>query len=68
MGCQWASGGVGVSGVYWKALRDSRYSGARRGIGASGGIGSHLGDVGDVWELFYGCQGASGGYWGWQGL
>ena len=28
-----------VSGVYWGPGRDCRYSGARRGIGASGGIG-----------------------------
>ena len=34
------SQGVGVSGVYWRAGRDSRYSGARRGIGSSGKFGS----------------------------
>ena len=45
-GCRGAVFGVSVgirgcrlSGVYWKTWRDSRYSGARRGIGASGGIG-----------------------------
>ena len=59
---------VGVSGVYFGASRDSRYSGTRRGIGASGGIGASKG-VGAI----LGCQGESGGvgmsgvYWGLAG-
>ena len=43
LGCQWASEGVGVSGVYWGTGRDSRYSEARRGIG---GIRGHWGLLG----------------------
>ena len=32
--------GIGaILGVYWEAGRDSRYSGARRGIGVSGALG-----------------------------
>ena len=35
-----ASGGVGVSRVYWWAGRECRYSGARRGIdGIRGALG-----------------------------
>ena len=30
----------GVSGVYWEADRECRYSGHRRGIGGIRGIGS----------------------------
>ena len=50
------SGGVGVSGVYWEAGRDSRYSGARRGIG---GIMGHLGFLGGVGAIrgVRGCHG-----------
>ena len=44
-----------MSGVYWGAGRDSRYSGARRGIGASGGIQGSLGCRG-CRGLFWGCQ------------
>ena len=36
-----------MSGVYWGADRDSRYSGARRGIGGIGGS--------------WGCRGLFGG-------
>ena len=40
-GCRW------MSGVYWGAGRDSRYSGTRRGIGACGALGACR-DVGVV--------------------
>ena len=36
-------GHQGVSGVYCEAGRNSRYSGARRGIGASGALGVPMG-------------------------
>ena len=39
-------GHQGVSGVYRGIHRDSQYSGARRGIRASEGIGELLGTVG----------------------
>ena len=42
--------------MYWGTGRDSRYSGTRRGIGASGGIGGSWGCRG----LFGGCQGHQG--------
>ena len=59
-----ASGGIGFLGVYGGyygddrsvlgAGRDSRYSGARRGIG---GIRGHWGPLGDVEGLFWGASG-----------
>ena len=46
------TGGVWVSGVYWGACRDFRYSWTRRGIGGirgiggvSRGVGGHFGGV-----------------------
>ena len=51
-GHQWCRGCQGVLG----ADRDSRYSGARRDIGA---LGAPRG-VGIVRGPFWGCQGASG--------
>ena len=39
LGVSWGIRGVGVLGLYWGADKDSRYSGARRGMGASVGIG-----------------------------
>ena len=51
------------------AGRDCRYSGARRGMGASGDIRGLLGGVGvllGVWR--HQGVGVSGMYWGWQGL
>ena len=60
-----------MSGVFWKAWRDSRYTGARRAFGGTRGL---LGDVGGVLELFgdvrgnQGLYGMSGVYWGWKGL
>ena len=48
-----ASGDVGVSGMYWGAGRECRYSRTRRGIG---GIRGHLGLLGGLW------------HWGHQGV
>ena len=44
--------------MYWRAGRDCRYSGTRRGIGASGGIGAPSGCRGPFWGV--------GVYGGWQ--
>ena len=46
--------------MYWGTDRDSRYSGARRGIGASGGIGRLLGGVGGCVRCVMGHQGCRG--------
>ena len=62
-GCQGGIRGVGVLRVYWGAGRDSRYSEARRGIGASGALGAPRG-VGAI----LGCQGASGSIGGVRGV
>ena len=62
LGCQWASGGVGEAGVYWKAGRDSRYSGARRGMGASVALGAPRGC-----RAIWGFRGHFGGIRGCQG-
>ena len=52
-------GGTGVGGhyqgdrgvgVYWGTGRDCRYSGARRGIGASGVLGTPRGVGGCLWH------------------
>ena len=42
-----------MSGLYWRAGRECRYSGARRGIG---GIRGHWGFLGDVGAVSV-CQG-----------
>ena len=47
------------------AGRDSRYSGARMGIGESGDNGGLLGSVGVVGGHYGGIRGVLGG---WQGL
>ena len=60
---------VGVSGGYWEANRDSRYSEARRGIGASGGIAGILGECRGLFWVSEGIRGVgvSGVYWGLAG-
>ena len=56
MECVWQCQGVyGVLGVYWDASNDSRYSGTRKHIGASGDSKGMQGYRKSVW----GCQGVS---------
>ena len=49
-------GYYGVSGVYWRAGRECRYSGVRRGIG---GIGRHW-ELQEVLGLLGGVMGVGG--------
>ena len=60
--------GVGESGVYWMAGRDSRYSGARRGIGGIRAMGAPRG-VGPFWGVgsHFGVSGGVRVYWGLAG-
>ena len=52
--------GVGVSGVYWGADRECRYSGPQGVLVVSRGIGG--------FKRCWGLLGRSGVYWGWQGV
>ena len=54
--------------LYWRASRDSRYSGVRRGIGDIRGIGRLLGSVGGLVGGVRGVEGVRGIMAGWQGL
>ena len=56
-----------MSGVYLEASRDSRYSGARKGIGTSGGIGELLACVGAVLGVLGGIRRYIGGIGGLAG-
>ena len=53
-------------GVYWGADMDSSYSGARRGIGASVGIGAPRGCQGAILGMSGDIRGV-GVYWGLSG-